>query len=81
LVQSDVFIAIKETEHELSYHSNATDESRNNEANVAIKLLNIIRTFEAKLPTYYNCPPSPMPYYYVEMANSLGTIVNNHEEN
>jgi hypothetical protein len=42
---SDVFIATKEKEHELSYHSNATDESSNNETNVVIKLLNIIGTF------------------------------------
>jgi hypothetical protein len=40
-----VFIVAKEKEHELSYHSNATNESSNNEANVAIKLLNIIKTF------------------------------------
>jgi hypothetical protein len=42
---SDVFIAANETKHELSYHSNATYESNNNEVSIAIKLLNIIRTF------------------------------------
>jgi hypothetical protein len=42
---SDVFIATKEAKHELSYHSNTTNESSNNEVNVAINLLNIITTF------------------------------------
>jgi nitrate reductase NapE component len=41
----DVFIVAKKEEHELSYHSNAIDESSNNEANVTIKLLNIVKTF------------------------------------
>jgi hypothetical protein len=43
--QSDVFIVTKEEEHKLSYHSNATYESSNNEAKFAIKLLNIAGTF------------------------------------
>ncbi len=42
---SDVFIAIEEEEHELSYHLDAIDESSNNEVEVAIKLLNIVGTF------------------------------------
>jgi hypothetical protein len=42
---SDVFIAAKKPEHELSYYSNVIDESSNNEVNVAIKLLNIIKSF------------------------------------
>jgi hypothetical protein len=42
---SDVFTVTEEEEHELSYHSNATYESSNNEAKYAIKLLNIAGTF------------------------------------
>jgi hypothetical protein len=41
----DVFSTTEEEEHELSYHSNATYESSNSEAKVAIKLLNIVGTF------------------------------------
>jgi hypothetical protein len=33
---SDVFIIVKEEEHELSYHSNLKDEFNNNEAKVTI---------------------------------------------
>jgi len=42
--------------------------------------LNTAGTFQAKLPTTLNCPPSPMPHYYVEMPNNLGTTINNHVE-
>jgi len=42
---SDVFTITKEEEHKLSYHSNATYESSNNETKFAIKLLNIAWTF------------------------------------
>jgi len=39
--------------------------------------LNNAGTFQAKLPTIFNCPLSPMPCYYVEMPNSLSTTTNN----
>jgi hypothetical protein len=68
---NDVFNIVKEEEHELSYHSNATDDPNNNEVEVAIMLLNIVGTFQAKIPTILDCPPSPMPCYYVEMPNSV----------
>jgi hypothetical protein len=55
--------------------------NNNNEVEVVIELLNIAGTFQTKLPTTPNCPPSPLPHYYVEMPNSPGTITNNHEEN
>jgi hypothetical protein len=42
---SDVFTATKEEEHELSYHLDATNESSNNEVEVAIELLNIVGAF------------------------------------
>jgi hypothetical protein len=78
---NDVLITTKEEEHELSSHLYAIDESSNNEAKAAIKLLNMVGTFQIEFPTTSNCPPSsPMPCYYVEMANSSSTIINNHEE-
>jgi hypothetical protein len=70
---NDEFITTIEEEHELSYHSNAANDFSNNAIEVAIMLLNIAGTFQAKIPTTLDCPLSPMPRYYVEMPNSLGT--------
>ncbi len=80
LVQVMYSLQQKEEEHGLSYHLDAIDESINNAVEVTTKLLNIVRTFQAKLPTTHDCPPSPMPHYYVKISNSLGTTTNNHEE-
>ncbi len=44
-------------------------------------MLNIVGTFQTKLPTTPDHPPSPVPHYYVEMPNSPNTTTNNHEEN
>jgi len=44
---SDVFIATKKEDHELSYHLDATDESSNNVIKATTKLPNSIRTFQA----------------------------------
>jgi hypothetical protein len=74
-----VFTATKE-EHELSYHLDAIDKSSNNAVEVTTKLPNIVRTFQEKLPTTHDCPPSPMPHYYVKMPNNPSTTINNHEE-
>jgi hypothetical protein len=74
----DVFTIVEQEEHELSYHSNAIDESYNSEAVVTIELLNIAWTFSIELPTIHECPPSPILHYYAEMPDSLGTITNNH---
>ncbi len=42
--------------------------------------MNITKTFQAKLLTTFDCPPSSMPHYYVKMPNSFGTTINNHVE-
>jgi hypothetical protein len=68
----DVFTTVEKEKHEISYHSNATDDPSNNEVEVAIMLLKIVRTFQAQIPTTLDCPLSPMPRYYVEMPNSPG---------
>ncbi len=77
---SNVFTTTKEEEHELSYYSNLINESNNNEVKATPKLLNIARTIQVELPTIHDCPPSPMPRYYVKMPNSPGITINNHEE-
>jgi len=79
---SDVFTAIEKKEHENSYHLNVIDEFSNNETEVAIELLNIVRTFQttALVTSMSNCPSSPMSYYYVEMSHSFATPTNNHEK-
>jgi hypothetical protein len=80
---SDVFTAIEKKGHENSYHLNAIDESSNNETEVAIELLNIVRTFQTTVivtPVMSNCPSSPMSCYYVEMPHSFATPTNNHEK-
>jgi len=76
----DVFIVIKEGKHEVSYHSNAIDEYSNNEVEATKKLLNITKTFQVELSTTFDCPPSPMPCYYVEMSNNFNITTNNREE-
>jgi PDZ domain-containing secreted protein len=76
----DVFIIIEEEKHEVSYHSNAIDEYSNSEVEATIKLLNMPKTFQVELPTIFDCPPSTMPCYYVEMSNNLNITTNNHEE-
>jgi hypothetical protein len=78
---SDVFTPTKKEEHELSYHLDVINESNNNETKAAIEFSHIVGTFQIELPTTSNCPPtSPMPRYYVEMANNFSTTINNHEK-
>ncbi len=77
---NDVFIVAKEEEHELSYYLNATNECRIVRLKLSQNLLNIAMTFQAKLQTIPNYPPSPCHITKVEMSNSSSTTINNHDE-
>jgi hypothetical protein len=70
---SEEFIMKLKKNHK-NYHSNATNESSDIENEVATKLLNIARTFQAMpmaTPTTVKCHSSPISRYFVKVHTAL----------
>ncbi len=81
---NEVFTIVKEEDPGNSYHLDAMVQTSDSEdeAEVAIDLLNIARTFQGVvivIRTKIECPSSSSPHYYVEMPCSPTTPITNLE--